>query len=56
MGLFNFKNIFKKDKKEVESYEKGLEKTRKEFTSKLNLLTLLKTSKYIKNIRSMIFN
>jgi len=40
MGLFNFKNIFKKDKKEVESYEKGLEKTRKEFTSKLNLLTL----------------
>ena len=26
MGLFNFKNIFKKDKKEVESYEKGLEK------------------------------
>ena len=40
MGLFNFKNIFKKDKKEVEIYEKGLEKTRKEFTSKLNLLTL----------------
>lgn len=40
MGLFNLKNIFKKDKKEVESYEKGLEKTRKEFTSKLNLLTL----------------
>ena len=40
MGLFNFKNIFKKEKKEVESYEKGLEKTRKEFQSKLNLLTL----------------
>ena len=40
MGLFNFKNIFRKEKKEVESYEKGLEKTRKEFQSKLNLLTL----------------
>ena len=42
MGLFDkFKNIFKKEEKEVvESYDKGLEKTRKEFTSKLNLLTM----------------
>lgn len=45
MGMFDkFKNIFsKKDeetKKDIASYDKGLEKTRKEFTSKLNLLTL----------------
>ena len=43
MGLFSklFKN--KKEIKEVEdleTYDKGLEKTRKEFTSKLNLLTM----------------
>lgn len=40
MGLFNkFKEIFKKeDKKDIELYDKGLEKTRKEFVSKLNLL------------------
>ena len=46
MGLFNkFKNIFsKKEEKEVETYEKGLEKTRKEFTSKIGLLN----SKYKK--------
>ena len=44
MGLFNkFKNIFsgktEEQKKEIESYDKGLEKTRKEFTSKLSLLS-----------------
>lgn len=46
MGLFDkFKNVFsKKDSVEVESYEKGLEKTRHEFVSKLNLLN----SKYKK--------
>ena len=46
MGLFNkFKNIFsKKEEKEVEIYEKGLEKTRKEFTSKIGILN----SKYKK--------
>ena len=40
MGIFDkFKNVFnKKEKIEVESYEKGLEKTRNEFISKLNLL------------------
>ena len=40
MGLFDklFKN--KKNIEDIESYDKGLEKTRKEFTSKLNLLTL----------------
>ncbi|MFV0250320.1 MAG: signal recognition particle-docking protein FtsY [Bacilli bacterium] len=39
MGLFDkFKNMI--SKKEVDIYTNGLEKTRKEFTSKLNLLTL----------------
>ena len=42
MGFFDkFKNVFKKEEKqEVELYDKGLEKTRKEFTSKLNLLNM----------------
>ena len=46
MGLFDkFKNVFsKKENVDVESYEKGLEKTRNEFVSKLNLLN----SKYKK--------
>lgn len=40
MGLFNkFKEIFKKEEKEnIEIYDKGLEKTRKEFISNLNIL------------------
>ncbi len=42
MGMFDkFKNLFQKEnKEEVEKYDVGLEKTRKEFTSKLNLLTM----------------
>ncbi|NLL02262.1 MAG: signal recognition particle-docking protein FtsY [Mollicutes bacterium] len=42
MSLFNkFKQLFKKETKEnVEAYDKGLEKTRKEFVSELNLLGL----------------
>lgn len=40
MALFKLKKLFKKNDKDLESYDKGLEKTRKEFTSKLNLLTL----------------
>lgn len=42
MGLFNkFKQIFKKETKEnAQAYDKGLEKTRKEFVSELNLLGL----------------
>ena len=42
MGLFDkFKNIFTRDEKQdVDVYDKGLEKTRKEFTSKLNLLNM----------------
>lgn len=40
MGLFDkFKKVFqKKENKELETYDKGLEKTRKEFVSELNLL------------------
>lgn len=40
MGLFNkFKEIFKKEEKEnIELYDKGLEKTRNEFISNLNIL------------------
>ena len=40
MGIFDkFKNIFTKhDKEEVEVYDKGLEKTRKEFSSKITIL------------------
>lgn len=45
MGLFSkFKNIFtsknEEEKKEVEVYDKGLEKSRKEFVSKISLLNL----------------
>lgn len=41
MGIFDkFKTIFSKEEQvEVDSYEKGLEKTRNEVTSKLNLLS-----------------
>ncbi len=40
MGLFDkFKNIFKKEEKDdVESYDKGLEKTRTEFVNKIGIL------------------
>jgi len=39
MGLFDkFKNLLDKEKEEVKSYEKGLEKTRNEFVSKIGLL------------------
>lgn len=45
MGIFDkFKKILKpkttEEKKDIELYDKGLEKTRKEFVSKLNLLTM----------------
>lgn len=44
MGLFNkFKNILKtgnkEEKKEIENYQKGLEKTRKEFSNQLGTLS-----------------
>ena len=42
MGLFNkFKNLFKKEEKdeeELQKYDEGLEKTRKEFISNINIL------------------
>ncbi len=40
MGIFDkFKNIFKKEEvKDVEIYDKGLEKSRREFTNKINIL------------------
>lgn len=40
MGLFDkFKKVFKKEEKhDIEKYDEGLEKTRKEFVSKLSLL------------------
>lgn len=40
MGIFDkFKNIFKKEEvKDVEIYDKGLEKSRSEFTNKINIL------------------
>lgn len=46
MGLFNkFKNLFNKNnEEEVEAFDKGLEKTRKEFVNKIGLLN----SKYKK--------
>ncbi len=46
MGLFSkFKNLFNKnEKEEVEAFDKGLEKTRKEFVNKIGLLS----SKYKK--------
>ena len=46
MGLFDkFKNIFnKKEKEEVEAFDKGLEKTRNEFVNKISILN----SKYKK--------
>ena len=40
MGLFSkIKNVFNGNKKEVEKYDKGLEKTRKEFISQLSNLS-----------------
>ena len=46
MGFFNkLKNVFSNNKKDVEKYDKGLEKTRKEFISQLSNL-----SKKYKNI------
>lgn len=45
MGIFSkFKNIFSKEKNELEAYQTGLEKTSKEFVNKINILN----SKYKK--------
>ncbi|MBR3161988.1 MAG: signal recognition particle-docking protein FtsY [Bacilli bacterium] len=51
MGFFNkIKNVFNNNKKEVEKYDKGLEKTRNEFISQLSNL-----SKKYKNIDDNYF-
>ncbi|MBQ3021208.1 MAG: signal recognition particle-docking protein FtsY [Bacilli bacterium] len=59
MGLFDkFKSIFKKEeKKDLESYDKGLEKTRNEFVSELNLLGIKYTKvteEYFEELESLL--
>lgn len=59
MGLFDkFKSIFKKEEKEdLESYDKGLEKTRNEFVSELNLLGIKYrkvTEEYFEELESLL--
>jgi len=59
MGLFDkFKKIFKKEEKEdLETYDKGLEKTRKEFVSELNLLGIKYrkvTEEYFEELESLL--
>jgi len=59
MGLFDkFKKIFKKEEKEdLEVYDKGLEKTRNEFVSELNLLGIKYrkvTDEYFEELESLL--
>ena len=59
MGLFDkFKSVFKKDEKQnIELYDKGLEKTRNEFVSKLNLLGIKYTKvneEYFEELESLL--
>jgi len=59
MGLFNsFKNLFKKEEKEnLEAFDKGLEKTRNEFVSELNILGLKYTKvtdEYFDELESLL--
>ncbi len=59
MGLFDkFKNVFKKEeKKDIEVYDKGLEKTRKEFVNELNLLGIKYTKvsdEYFEELESLL--
>ena len=59
MGLFDkFKKIFKKEEKEdLETYDKGLEKTRNEFVSELNLLGIKYrkvTDEYFEELESLL--
>ncbi len=59
MGLFDkFKSVFKKeDKKDIEIYDQGLEKTRKEFVNELNLLGIKYTKvsdEYFEELESLL--
>ena len=59
MGLFDkIKNVFKtKTKEEIEVYDKGLEKTRKEFVSELNILGIKYkkvTDEYFDELESLL--
>ena len=59
MGLFDkFKNVFKKEEnKDIEVYDKGLEKTRKEFVNELNLLGIKYTKvseEYFDELESLL--
>ncbi len=59
MGLFDkIKNVFKtKAKEEIEVYDKGLEKTRKEFVSELNILGIKYkkvTDEYFDELESLL--
>ncbi len=61
MGLFDkFKQAFKKEEKEnIKAYDKGLEKTRKEFVSKLNLLGIKYTKvneEYFEELESILIS
>ena len=59
MGLFDIfkKNIKKEDKKDLEVYDKGLEKTRKEFINSLNILGIKYnkvTEEYFEELESIL--
>ena len=59
MGIFDkFKKVFKKEEKEnLEAFDKGLEKTRKEFVSELNLLGIKYkkvTDEYFDELESLL--
>ena len=61
MGLFDkFKKVFKREEKQnIEIYDKGLEKTRNEFVSKLNLLGIKYTKvneEYFDELESILIS
>ena len=61
MGLFDkFKSVFKSnEKKDIELYDKGLEKTRDEFVSKLNILGIKYTKvsdEYFDELESILIS
>ena len=60
MGLFNkIKSIFSKEPEKITNYDKGLEKTRKEFVSKLSLLGIKYTKideEYFEELEELLIN